>query len=313
MATDATRRCGDGRRAAEVSERGVAAEPVGVVTGGDEELAGNVGADAVERDQVRGHRSHERSEDRVEFVQLGGELLIATSDRPQRDLGRFVGIGRVGGTEPGGPLDQLAECELAELVSEPVIGGGHQTLQLLGGLRAGLERGSASDPQRPDALDPAGASLRDTSGGAGLHGSGGGFGVDRVGLAPPVTGPAVGPINFEHPIASRSEVPGDARTPRAGAFDAERVDRPEPTRPPIELAVPARGGRERLGTQQSTTFVEHYCDVGLTVRVDPDRDARLLICDRGHRHPFCLVRGRMARTAGTTDTTVMGACCRRLL
>jgi hypothetical protein len=55
----------------------VPAEPTGVVSGGDEGLAGDVGPDAVERDQVRGALGDERGEDGLEVVDLDGELLVA--------------------------------------------------------------------------------------------------------------------------------------------------------------------------------------------------------------------------------------------
>ena len=90
MPADAPGRCGDRCGTAEVREPVITAEPFGVVTGGDEELAGDAGADTVERDQVRRDRSDERLEDRVELAEFFGELLVAARDGSQRGLGRFV-------------------------------------------------------------------------------------------------------------------------------------------------------------------------------------------------------------------------------
>ena len=92
-------------------------EPVGVVAGGDEELSGGVGADAVQSDEVRGGRGDERFELFVEVVDLGGELLVAAGDLPQRGLGGLDGIGDVSGSESGRPLDEGGDAELAEFVA----------------------------------------------------------------------------------------------------------------------------------------------------------------------------------------------------
>jgi len=66
--------------AAEHRERGVAAQPIGVVPGGDQQLPGGVGADAEQRAQCRVDAGDQRGDQRVELVDLGGELLVAPGE-----------------------------------------------------------------------------------------------------------------------------------------------------------------------------------------------------------------------------------------
>ena len=67
-----------------MSERGLAVDPVGVVTGGDEELSGDVKADPLEGEQGWGERGDERVEVVVEFGDLDAEGLDPTGDGRQR-------------------------------------------------------------------------------------------------------------------------------------------------------------------------------------------------------------------------------------
>src|SRR5690606_32538062 len=109
--------------------------------------------------------------------------------------------------------------------------------------------------------DQAGPGLRGPGGGARLDGAGGGLGVDRVGLALAVASLAVRAVDLDHPVPGRGEVPGDARTPGAGALDPDRVDRAEPAEPGLEPAVALGCRRERLGPEQQAALVERRSDV----------------------------------------------------
>jgi hypothetical protein len=77
-------------------EGGLGAEPLGIVAGGDQQLAGGVDPDPGQRDQARGRR-HERLELGVELVEFGLELPPAPGQGPQGGLGR----GRRAGQGPG--------------------------------------------------------------------------------------------------------------------------------------------------------------------------------------------------------------------
>jgi hypothetical protein len=56
VAVGAARRGGDRGGAAQMSEGGLRAQPLGVVTGGDQQLAGGVDPDPGQRDQAGGSR-----------------------------------------------------------------------------------------------------------------------------------------------------------------------------------------------------------------------------------------------------------------
>jgi len=79
---------GDGGHAAQVRERCLGVQPLGVVPERGQELAGDFGADAGQCDQARSGRGHQRAEFDVSFADLLAEVLVAASvDRPDRKAG----------------------------------------------------------------------------------------------------------------------------------------------------------------------------------------------------------------------------------
>ena len=78
----------EGRDPAQVGEGGLAAQPVGVVPGGDQQLPGDLGADPHQRDQAGRGRGHERAEFAVGLGDLGVERLDAGGQPAQRGLDR---------------------------------------------------------------------------------------------------------------------------------------------------------------------------------------------------------------------------------
>jgi len=108
--------------------------------------------------------------------------------------------------------------------------------------------------------------------------------VGRVGLAVTAAMLTIRTIHFEHRGPLGSEVSGQARPPRPGAFDTDRYDHAVALQPPPQLAIPRRRRRERFGAQHPADLVEGGRDVGVFVGVDTA--GHLGSFHRGHRHPF---------------------------
>jgi hypothetical protein len=90
------RRSGQRRDAAQVRERSLRAQPLGVVAGGDQQLSGGLHADAELRDERWCSPVHERAEVGVEFGDLGDQFEVAAGELLERQLGR-----RLDGAELG--------------------------------------------------------------------------------------------------------------------------------------------------------------------------------------------------------------------
>jgi hypothetical protein len=67
-------------------------QPVGVLSGGDQELSGDVGGDPVEGEQAGVDRGDQWFEQGVELGDLDGELLVASGEAAQRDQGGGRGV-----------------------------------------------------------------------------------------------------------------------------------------------------------------------------------------------------------------------------
>jgi hypothetical protein len=101
------RRRGDGADAAQRSECGFAGEPFGVVAGGDEELAGDVGADAEVCEESGCCSASEGFEFGVKFVDLVVEREPSAGEVLERTAGRLERIRVLRHTESGATLDTL--------------------------------------------------------------------------------------------------------------------------------------------------------------------------------------------------------------
>jgi hypothetical protein len=113
----------DGAGAAELGERGVRADAIVVVAGGDEHLRCGVGADAERRDEVGGGGLGELVE--VERVGLDHlvELEPPTGQGGEDPAHGNCGVGDVtAGVECGACLDEFEVCQRLEFAAQ-LIGG----------------------------------------------------------------------------------------------------------------------------------------------------------------------------------------------
>ena len=106
MAVGAARGGGDGGGAAQVGEGGFGAEPLGVVAGGDQQLAGGVDPDPGQGEQGGRGRGDQRSEVVVELVEFALELLPAAGEGAQGGLGGGGGAGEGPGPDGYTGIDQ---------------------------------------------------------------------------------------------------------------------------------------------------------------------------------------------------------------
>jgi hypothetical protein len=77
------------RDPAQVRERSLAAKPLGVVTGGDQQRGSDVGPDTLFGEQLRSGCGHQGVQLAGELDRLGVELPVAAGEQPQRLLGRL--------------------------------------------------------------------------------------------------------------------------------------------------------------------------------------------------------------------------------
>ena len=161
----------------------------------------------------------------VELDELVVQVLPAASQRAQGEPGCLERrVGTVAAPEPGGLGDDRRR-RLADEVSAELLGCGvDDGVDLVAGLRAGLHRRAASDPQQADRFDLAGLGLRGAERVAGEHGAGGADGVGLVGLAVTAAVLTVRAHHLTHIDTLRGEVAGHAGTPRPGALDPDRDD-----------------------------------------------------------------------------------------
>src|SRR5690606_41149719 len=157
-------------------------EPLGVVAGGDEQAAGDVGAHAEGGDQGGGDAGHERVEVGVEVADVVAELLVAAGQRAQRDLGRVDRVGQVT-TSPqtGTHADQLGQRQPGQAAAQRLGSGHAQGVEPVGGAGAVADRAAPRDAQHADRLGRSGGRL----GGGGLarlQAAGGLLSVDAVAL-----------------------------------------------------------------------------------------------------------------------------------
>ena len=109
-------RCG----AAEVREGGFGGDPVKVVAGGDEHLAGDLGSNPGKGKQGRGSLLHQLMKLLVGFGDLFRKLLMATGQPAQRRLGGVFGVAElVPWAESGAGRNHLQGGQLPQLLTQP--------------------------------------------------------------------------------------------------------------------------------------------------------------------------------------------------
>ncbi len=275
-------------------------DPTRVLTGGDEQRAGGVGADPNPVDQLWGRRSDEWCEELVEHVDLGIEFATHAAARVF-SVTRFAfgDIGSSPGTEPGSGSHQPRNRQAPKLGAELVGCGRDQRSHLVqrpGAIPFGTV---ASKAQHTDRFDVAVARLR---------------------FAERVTRER-GPCR----AAPRRE----CRTCPTGVGAADSADRPRPPRSPtlgddelirrrscrslpLRLAPPLpttrttrrardnrRCRRERCGSQQAAVFIERGSDVHIEVGVDATSD----LCSHDSVSSPASTGWEDTRPAGTADKT----------
>ena len=112
---------------AQMRERGFGTQPVGVVTGSDEYLSGDVSADPGQRHQSWSRRGHHGAKLGIGGTDLLGQVLVAPGQAAQRGLGGMFGIPDVAGwSQPGAGRDQLDVAQCPQLLAQLRWGGDKQ-------------------------------------------------------------------------------------------------------------------------------------------------------------------------------------------
>jgi hypothetical protein len=110
----------DGGDAAQVGEGGLTAQPLGVLAGSRQQLAGMVVADRQQLQQPGSGPTDQGGQPLVGQGELGLEQLDAAGDHSQRGLGGvgWVGQERLVGSEPGAGGDQHRHREVLERLAD---------------------------------------------------------------------------------------------------------------------------------------------------------------------------------------------------
>jgi hypothetical protein len=132
----------------------------------------------------------------------------------------------------------------------------------VGGGGLGLDRSQAGHSQRPDGLDGAVRSFGHHGGDASQHCSGGGLGVDGVGLARLAARSSLRSWHLQHGDLFPPQVAGQAGAVGAGAFHPDSAHPAEATHPPHQVSVGLVAGGELGGPEQPAVAVDHRCAVG---------------------------------------------------
>jgi hypothetical protein len=184
---------------------------------------------------------------------------------------------------------QPGHRQAPELLAELGGRGDQQRFERVDGLGAGPYRGGAGDPQRADHLHLAIACLGHHRDVAGLHGLGGGLGVQRIVLAVAAPGGPVGPVDFQHDLVLGDKEAGQGGAVGAGALHAPGDGLAESPGPGEQVLVAAGGGVYLDGVHAAAELVVGVGDVDVQVRVDPDGDLwRGGVCHAGDGRLLCL-------------------------
>ena len=142
------------------------------------------------------------------------KVLPAASQRAQREPGGLERCVRAWRRRNSAASATIVGGRPADEASAELLGGGvDDGVDLVAGLRAGLHRRAAGDPQQPDRFDLTGLGLRGADRFAGEHGTGGADGVGLVGLAVAAAVLTVRAHHLTHIDTLRGEVSGPGRHP----------------------------------------------------------------------------------------------------
>jgi hypothetical protein len=168
--------------------------------------------------------------------------LVAAGEGAKRQHRSHGRRGRRTRLERRSGRDQLSSGQVAELLAEGVGGGDQQGLERVDGLGAGPHGRLAGNPEHPQHLHHAIGGLGQPGRLAGLHRTGGGLGVDRIGLAMAAAGGPVGPVDLHDPLPVRVQEAGQLGAVATGALDTERLDLAQRASPAQQLGVAGAGG-----------------------------------------------------------------------
>ena len=208
-------RGGDGTRATELREGGLRANPLGVVAEDNQELGRAVGAHPEPRPEGGRRPGRESREVPVVCGDFLGEGEPASGQRPQSVL--YGGGGRVKATWPEGctARQQARSGEAVEGFSHHRRRVDADLLQRVHRRGARLHGGIPRDFELPDHLDGTIRGLWRRGRLARQHRSGGGLGVDPVGLAGDAAQAPVRSIHFHNTMPRSAD-----RTRKAHAIAA---------------------------------------------------------------------------------------------
>jgi TrwC relaxase len=192
----------------------------------------------------------------VEVITGAGQHPAAQD--PQRGLGgghhrvRALPRRRAQRRRPG---SQLLAGHALQTLPQLVRGGEAQMADLVESLDLGGAGRALGHHQRPDRLGVPVPGLGRAAGPAGQRGPGRLDGIQRVGLAGPAAGLAVGAVDLDYLHPCGPQVAGQPGSVGAGALHADPGHRPEPGQPVKEPPVPAGGGGEFRDCQQPADLI----------------------------------------------------------
>ena len=154
-------------------------------------------------------------------------------------------------------------------------GAGHDdSVDLVGGDGAGLDRGAARHTQGPDRLDASVGALGHHCGTAVERGPCRWLRVDGVGLAAAAAHLAVRAVRIDDVDAGSREVPGEARAVGAGSLHADALDAAVAAEPSQQRRAAGGVRVERGAAQDPCGAVEDGGDMGVVVGAGPRRIRR---------------------------------------
>jgi hypothetical protein len=143
-------------------------------------------------------------------------------------------------------------------------------VQEVRGLGAGLDCRASGGAQLPQSFGGPVAGARGTDRVSGEGGSGGGFGVDAVGLAAVAAGAPIRSGDLPDLLTTRAEVTGESGPVAAGSFDGPDAAVPQLLRPSQQLSRSGAAAADAVLVQASPQAVDRDGDVDVLVGVDPD-------------------------------------------
>jgi hypothetical protein len=279
-------------------QRALVAEPAGVVPGGGEQRTGHVGTGTEDGHQPRCGRARQAGERGLQPGDLCGQGLVAPGELPHGQLGRRDRVGwRLPAPQGGDPRDPGSGGQRTQLTTQRFWGADDQRVELVGGLRAGLERERlATRSARMASTAPSRALglLRRCRPGQHVRP----LRRRRGRTCPGGVGSAGWADRPRRPAARRRAGSGPGQRRRRRCLDTEPVDATVPLGPGQQLLEPVdrRGGLG--GGQHAAALVDCGRDMAVFVGVDPTGDPASRCCGSCHGGPFGRGMRRRATSRG---------------